>query len=54
MQCSHVSSDDAVSVFKATIRDGRLVPGAGAMEVELAKRLQPFGEECPGLDQVGQ
>jgi len=43
--------DDAVNVFKATVRDGRLVPGAGSMEVEIAKRLQPFGEASPGLDQ---
>ena len=36
--------DNAVNVFKATIRDGRLVAGAGAIEIELAKRLLPVGE----------
>merc|ERR1712137_142491 len=43
--------DDAVSVFKCIVKDGRLVPGAGATEIELAKRLSSFGESAPGLDQ---
>jgi len=43
--------DNAVNVFKATIRDGRLVAGAGAVQIELAKLLQPVGEASPGLDQ---
>merc|ERR1711977_224059 len=43
--------DNAVNVFKAAVRDGRLVPGAGAVQIELAKRLIPIGEASPGLDQ---
>lgn len=33
------------------IQDQRLVPGAGATEIELAKRIAQFGESCPGLEQ---
>eukprot|EP01100_Stratorugosa_tubuloviscum_P000804 TRINITY_DN117_c3_g3_i1.p1 TRINITY_DN117_c3_g3~~TRINITY_DN117_c3_g3_i1.p1 ORF type:complete len:553 (-),score=330.12 TRINITY_DN117_c3_g3_i1:117-1742(-) len=43
--------DDSVSVFKSVIRDARFVPGAGACEIELAKRLTTFGESTPGLEQ---
>ncbi|KAJ3120453.1 T-complex protein 1 subunit theta [Nowakowskiella sp. JEL0407] len=43
--------DDGVNVVKAVVRDGRLVAGAGAIEVELAKRLSAFGEKTPGLNQ---
>jgi len=43
--------DDGVNVFKVLIKDNRLVPGAGASEIELSKRLLPLGESTPGLDQ---
>lgn len=33
------------------IRDGRLVPGGGATEIELARKLQAAAEATPGLDQ---
>jgi T-complex protein 1 subunit theta len=36
--------DDGVNVIKALTKDGRLVPGAGASEAELSKRLFAFGE----------
>ncbi|KAG8665697.1 T-complex protein 1 subunit theta [Fusarium poae] len=43
--------DDGVNVVKAITRDPRLVPGAGATEVELVERIQAFGEKTPGLSQ---
>ncbi|XP_063304223.1 T-complex protein 1 subunit theta isoform X2 [Pelobates fuscus] len=43
--------DDAVNNFKVLTRDKRLVPGGGATEIELAKKITSYGETCPGLDQ---
>lgn len=43
--------DDGVNSFKALTRDTRLVPGAGACEIELARRIESYGEVCPGLEQ---
>jgi T-complex protein 1 subunit theta len=43
--------DDGVNVIKALVKDPRLVPGAGATELELAKRIGSFGEKTPGLNQ---
>ncbi|CAD6584675.1 MAG: T-complex protein 1 subunit theta [Cyphobasidiales sp. Tagirdzhanova-0007] len=45
--------DDGVNVVKSIIRDPRIIPGAGATEVELAKRVAEFGEKTPGLAQHG-
>ncbi|CAG5873731.1 unnamed protein product [Menidia menidia] len=53
--------DDGVNTFKVlvrqlqfvsfTLKDKRLVPGAGATEIELAKQITSYGESCPGLEQ---
>ncbi|KAI5135049.1 T-Complex Protein 1 Subunit Theta [Manis pentadactyla] len=43
--------DDGVNTFKVLTRDKRLVPGGGATEIELAKRITSYGETCPGLEQ---
>ena len=43
--------DDGVHACKQVCRDGRLVPGAGATEMELAVQIKNFADSCPGLDQ---
>lgn len=35
--------DDGASVLKALLKDPRLVPGAGATELELARRVETYG-----------
>lgn len=43
--------DDGVHSFKTLCVDGRLLPGAAAVELELNKRLKAFANEDKGLDQ---
>ncbi|KAG1871879.1 chaperonin Cpn60/TCP-1 family [Suillus subalutaceus] len=43
--------DDGVNVIKSLIKDARLVPGAGATELELAKRVEVYGSGMRGLAQ---
>jgi len=43
--------DDGVNRAKTLGRDSRLVAGAGAVEMEMARRIQAFGESATGLDQ---
>lgn len=43
--------DDGVNVIKAITRDGRLVPGAGATEMQLIERVSAFGDKTPELSQ---
>lgn len=43
--------DDGVNVVKAITRDARLVPGAGATEMQLVERIGAYGERTPGLAQ---
>lgn len=43
--------DDGVNVVKAITKDPRLIPGAGCTEIQLAERLQAFGDKTAGLSQ---
>merc|ERR1711992_152328 len=43
--------DDGVNTYKGLCRDGRLVAGAGAVEMEMGKEVTSFGEKCEGLEQ---
>ena len=43
--------DDGVNVIKALTKDGRLVPGAGATEMQLIERITAFADKTPGLAQ---
>lgn len=45
--------DDGVSVLKALLKDGRMLPGAGAAEMELSKRIEVYGNSLKGLVQHG-
>jgi T-complex protein 1 subunit theta len=43
--------DDGVNAIKSLMKDPRLVPGAGASELELAKRVEAYGSGLKGLAQ---
>ncbi|KZT21125.1 T-complex protein 1 [Neolentinus lepideus HHB14362 ss-1] len=43
--------DDGVNVIKSLMKDQKLVPGAGATELELAKRIEVYGSGLKGLSQ---
>ncbi|KAF2875315.1 chaperonin Cpn60/TCP-1 family [Massariosphaeria phaeospora] len=43
--------DDGVNVVKAITRDPRLVPGAGATEMQLIERITTLADRTPGLSQ---
>ena len=43
--------DDGVNVVKAITRNPKLVPGAGATEMQLIEQISAFGEKTPELSQ---
>lgn len=46
--------EDAVNAVKTVVaKDGRVLAGAGAAEIELARKLTALGETTPGLAQYG-
>lgn len=45
------SIDDGVNIVKALTKDSRVIPGAGAIEIELSRKLEEFGQSIPGLSQ---
>jgi len=42
--------DDGTNAVKNLARDGRLLPGSGATEISLAKKVQDFAKTEKGLD----
>ena len=40
--------DDGLNVIRSLLQDGRLVPGAGATELELARRVDVYGDKMKG------
>ena len=43
--------DDGVNAIKAITKDPRLVPGAGATEMQLVERIGRYADKTPGLPQ---
>jgi T-complex protein 1 subunit theta len=43
--------DDGVHAARTSCKNGKLVPGAGATEMELSLKIGAFADTCPGLDQ---
>jgi T-complex protein 1 subunit theta len=43
--------DDGINAIKAITKDPRLVPGAGATEIQLLERISAFADKTPGLPQ---
>jgi T-complex protein 1 subunit theta len=43
--------DDGVNMVRAMTKNGQFVAGAGAVEIELARRLNKFGSTQSGLEQ---
>lgn len=44
--------DDGVNAIRGLLKDNRLLPGAGAVEIELVKLITQYGEKTPGLLQL--
>ncbi|KRZ24125.1 T-complex protein 1 subunit theta [Trichinella pseudospiralis] len=42
--------DDGVNTFKQLLKDNRLLPGAGAVELAVAREIRQFGLTCPTLE----
>jgi len=43
--------DDGVNAYKNLCKDGKFVPGAGAIEIELARKLDEHANTITSLDQ---
>lgn len=43
--------DDGVNTVKSLVKDKRMLPGGGAVEIHIASKIQSFAKEQPGLDQ---
>ena len=43
---------DALDVVSATVADGRVLAGGGAVEVEVARRVRDYADSVPGREQM--
>mmetsp|Transcript_10550 Transcript_10550/g.23015 ORF Transcript_10550/g.23015 Transcript_10550/m.23015 type:complete len:542 (-) Transcript_10550:91-1716(-) len=43
--------DDGVHAARTACKNGKVLPGAGATEMELSLKIKAFADTCPGLDQ---
>ncbi|KAL7021829.1 hypothetical protein ACKWTF_012045 [Chironomus riparius] len=43
--------DDGVNTFKGLTRNGKFLPGAGAIEISVAQSLSEYADTLPGLEQ---
>ena len=43
---------DALDVVSATVADGRVLPGGGAVEVEVARRVRDYADSVSGREQM--
>lgn len=46
------SMDDAISVVRDVIEDGQVLPGGGAPEMEIAKKIREFSNKVSGREQL--
>ncbi len=44
--------DDAIGVLASAIKNGKVVAGAGAIEIELSKKLRAFADSLSGREQL--
>ncbi len=44
--------NDAIDVVATTVSDGRILPGGGAIEVEIARRLRDYADSVSGREQL--
>jgi len=44
--------EDAIDVVSTTVSDGRTLPGGGAVEVEIARRLRDYADSVEGREQL--
>jgi len=44
--------EDSIGVVSASVKDGKIVPGAGAPEIELVLRLKEFADTLKGREQL--
>jgi len=51
LEDSERAINDGVNVYRQLCRDPRLVPGGGATEIALARKISDYADTVPGLEQ---